>query len=230
MHLFYGIIQYVNNFKVTLTMVLSLCLDSFQKTEEITRSSPLTIDTNYAVPLDRAKSTTTSAVPRVPDTTTRPTTTTQRSTTTRRRTTTTTTTENYLDKLEENIHEILVNHIDRERDRDMIEEEDRRIKLKINRILRNEYEDLELENLDHLRGSDLSIDRDLWSILEGRTEIALGICAALTLFLVIVIMFIFRMRRTRQVLEKESLIGNQIEAGFLPAVPQTHSSTQTIHV
>lgn len=66
------------------------------------------------------------------------------------------------------------------------------------------------------------------TLYESRKEITLGICAAFSVFLVIVILFMIKLNRTRPV-DKETLIDNEYDVSFLPP-PLPDNSTQTIHV
>lgn len=65
----------------------------------------------------------------------------------------------------------------------------------------------------------------MWSLYDSRKEVTLGVSAAIVVFLIIVVVFLVNIRRTRRD-DKESLIDNEVGVDFLPP-PAT---TQTVHV
>ena len=109
---------------------------------------------------------------------------------------------------------------------------------KINSILHNELLD-QLHQSRHeaiqIHGKGSMDQEDLVSIYSSRKEITLGICAAFSVFLIIVLVFVVRGQRGRlpAAADKETLIDNEADVGFLPP-PQSSfmdSETQTtVHV
>lgn len=109
---------------------------------------------------------------------------------------------------------------------------------KINSILHNELLD-QLHQQRHaaIRGKGHhEADDELLSLYSNQKEITMGICAAFSVFLIIVIVFMVRVHRSRTpALDKEALIDNEADVGFLPPPPPlnnfTDSETQTtVHV
>lgn len=80
------------------------------------------------------------------------------------------------------------------------------------------------------RGS--AMDDELLELYNSRKEITMGICAAFSVFLIIVMVFVVRLHRTRQPVDKDALIDNEADVGFLPP-PSSFSDSQTqttVHV
>lgn len=108
---------------------------------------------------------------------------------------------------------------------------------KINSILHNELLD-QLHQQRHaaVRGKSSSMNDELVSLYSSRKEITMGICAAFSVFLIIVMVFVVRVQRARiPAQDKETLIDNEADVGFLPPPPPTSSymdsETQTtVHV
>lgn len=93
---------------------------------------------------------------------------------------------------------------------------------KINSILHNELLD-QLHQQRHaaIRGkggdSPAALDDDLLALYSSRKEITMGICAAFSVFLIIVLVFVVRVHRSRTpAMDKETLIDNEADVGFLP--------------
>lgn len=93
---------------------------------------------------------------------------------------------------------------------------------KINSILHNELLD-QLHQQRHaaIRGkggdSPAAMDDDLLALYSSRKEITMGICAAFSVFLIIVLVFVVRVHRSRTpAMDKETLIDNEADVGFLP--------------
>lgn len=117
---------------------------------------------------------------------------------------------------------------------------------KINSILRNELLDQlhqqRQAGMVHLRttergggrgGRQGAMGDELLTLYSSRKEITMGICAAFSVFLIIFVVFVVRLHRTRQpVVDKETLIDNEADVGFLPP-PSSFSDSQsqtTVHV
>lgn len=114
---------------------------------------------------------------------------------------------------------------------------------KINSILRNELLDQlhqqRQAGMVHQRTTERGGGRqqgamgdELLTLYSSRKEITMGICAAFSVFLIIVMVFVVRLHRTRQPVDKETLIDNEADVGFLPP-PSNFSDSQsqtTVHV
>lgn len=128
---------------------------------------------------------------------------------------------------------------------------------KINTVLHNELlEELHkerhaaIQNHQQQRGHPRhhGMDDELLALYSSRKEITLGICAAFSVFLVVVLVFVVRVHKSRTLsglmlsgvvgigsaVDKETLIDNEADVGYLPPPPfggyTDNESQTTVHV